>query len=97
MFEWDENKNKANLKKHGISFDEAKEIFNDINAIEFYDGKHSDNEDRYICLGDIGGLIILYVVYTDRNGKSRIISARKAEPREEAIYYEHIKRTLGRN
>lgn len=92
-----EKKNAINIKKHGISFEEAEEVFNDPNSIEFYDGKHSDDEERYICLGDIGGLIILYVVYTDRNGLARIISARKAEPKEEAVYYEHLKKTLGRN
>ena len=53
-FIWDSEKNQANIKKHRISFEEAVEVFNDINALEFYDSVHStENEDRYIILGDI--------------------------------------------
>ena len=96
--EWDEAKNEINIKKHGISFDEAKEVFNDPNALELYDKEHSTSEeDRYICLGSIGECLIIVVVFTDRNGNIRLISARKAEPQEEAVYYEYIKRTIGRN
>jgi uncharacterized DUF497 family protein len=91
--EWDEKKNKLNQKKHGISFEEAKEVFQDPNAIEFFDEEHSENEDRYICLGDIGELVIVVVIFTDRNGIARLISARSAEPIEEETYYEHLKKT----
>ncbi len=96
--EWDKNKNKENIRKHGIAFEEAKEVFNDPNAIEFYDKLHStENEDRYICIGDIGNYLLIVVIFTDRNGVTRIISARKAEPEEEAVYYEYLKRSFGRN
>ncbi len=96
--EWDEEKNKSNIKKHGISFEEAQEVFNDPNLIEYYDKANSSlDEDRYVCFGDIGNCLVIVVVYTDRQGKIRIISARKAEPIEEAKYYEHIKQTIGRN
>ncbi len=98
VIEWDEEKNKINLQKHGISFEEVKEAFNDPFLIELYDKEHSTlKEDRYICLGSIGNFVIVYVVFTDRKGKIRIISARKAEPLEEKAYYENVKRTLGRN
>ncbi len=96
--EWDEEKNNANRIKHGISFEEAQEVFNDPNAIEFYDKLHStEEEDRYVCIGDIGNYLLIVVIFTDRNGTTRINSARKAEPEEEVIYYEYLKKTLGRN
>lgn len=91
--EWDKKKNNLNQKKHGISLEEAQEVFQDPNAIEFFDEKHSEKEDRYICIGDIGYLVIVVVIFTDRNGITRLISARPAEPCEEEIYYEHIKKT----
>ena len=50
-FEWDKRKEKANVKKHGISFDEARTVFYDENAIQFFDPDHSDDEDRFILLG----------------------------------------------
>lgn len=50
-FEWDEDKNKKNRKKHGIWFEEAQQIFDDSNAIEFFDSNHSSEEDRFIMLG----------------------------------------------
>ncbi len=96
--EWDKKKNEKNLKIHGITFEEAEEVFNDPNSIEFYDKDHStENEDRYICIGNIGDCVIITVIFTDRSGKTRIISARKATPKEEKIYYEHFKKSFGRN
>lgn len=75
--EWSERKNKVNIKKHGISFQEAAEVFNDPNAIEFYDEAHSKSgEDRYVVIGDIGNFVIVVVVYTDKNGIERMITAR---------------------
>ena len=52
-FDWDENKNKANIKKHKISFEEAKEVFYDDNAILFDDPDHSDYEERFLIIGRI--------------------------------------------
>jgi len=94
QFEWDSVKDSKNLKKHGISFEEAITVFDDPNAIEFYDEEHStDEEDRYICLGDVGNCLIVFVIYTDKLGKVRIVSARAAERPEKEVYYEYLKRT----
>jgi hypothetical protein len=91
-FVWDENKAKINLKRHNINFEEAKEVFDDSNAIEFFDDFHSDEEKRFRRIGLSTGRLI-FVVYTiqkERGGQEiiRLISARKAEPREERIYDE---------
>lgn len=85
-FEWDEIKNEKNKRNHGISFETAAFVFNDVNRIEIYDALHSKiNEDRYITIGKVRKII--YVVYTEREDKIRIISARLAEKREKEIYY----------
>lgn len=97
-YEWDDKKNKINIHKHGISFDEAKLALEDPFAIEFYDEANSTlEEDRYICFGNIGDFIIVVVVYTDRKRKIRLVTARLAEPIEKAVYYENFKRATGRN
>ena len=83
--EWDDNKNVANIKKHGISFETAALVFADDNRIEYYDKLHSIDEDRYVVLGCVHG--ILYVVYTMRGEAARIISARMATKLERSIYY----------
>ena len=83
--EWDDNKNVANIKKHGISFETAALVFADDNRIEYYDKLHSIDEDRYVVLGCVHG--ILYVVYTMRGESARIISARMATKLERSIYY----------
>ena len=86
VFAWDEEKNKANRKKHGISFEEAVCVFNDEKLLEIYDSEHSDSEeDRWYAVGTIGILIV--VVFTIRNDSVRIISARKATNGEKNEYY----------
>ena len=85
-FEWDEKKNIINQKKHGISFDAAKIVFFDPERYEMYDEIHSLFEKRWIILG-LAGLKILKVVFTERNGIIRIISARKADKHEEEAYF----------
>ena len=85
LVEWDENKNKINIQKHGISFETAALVFADEERIEYYDEIHSVNEDRYIVLGCVQG--ILYVVYTMRGEAVRLISARLANAIERRIYY----------
>ena len=78
IFEWDEEKAKANLKKHGVSFGEATEVFYDPNALEDYDSEHSNEEERFFIIG-MSSRRLLYVVYAERAGDVvRIISARKA-------------------
>jgi len=87
-FEWDESKAKANAKKHGIHFDEAKTVFYDERARLIADPDHSDDEDRFILLGYSSGLKLLVVCHCYRasDGVIRIISARKATRREAASY-----------
>jgi uncharacterized protein len=87
-FEWDQDKAEANLKKHGISFEEASGVFNDPLAASISDTTHSINESRFIIIGrSIKGRILL-VVYNERGEKLRIISARLATRREIRIYEE---------
>lgn len=87
-FEWDEEKERRNIKKHGIDFDTAALVFGDSNRIEKFDQLHSDEEDRYITIGSIGGMaIVVMVVYTERGAAIRIISARAATKREKEAYY----------
>ena len=87
-FIWDEDKNKTNQKKHRISFDEAKTVFFDENAIEFLDPDHSEEEDRFILLGFSFKLQMLVVCYCYRENDTviRIISARKATNKERLNY-----------
>lgn len=88
VFEWDEEKNKTNLKKHGIDFETAAFVFCDNDRLEYYDEEHSTLEDRFITIGEIKEvLIVLVVVYTERKEAIRIISARKANNRERREYY----------
>jgi uncharacterized DUF497 family protein len=90
IFEWDEEKNKANVKKHGIDFETAAHVFKDNNRIEYYDIAHSVFEDRYITIGEIDEvLIVILVVYTERSDAIRIISARKATKQERRAYYDY--------
>ena len=84
-FEWDEEKNRSNKRKHGISFETASRIFYDVNRIELPDERHSLEEDRYISIGMVDDILI--VIHTDRNEKIRIISARFARKKERSIYY----------
>lgn len=85
-FEWDEDKNVLNKKKHKISFDTAAHVFNDPACIELYDFEHSVDEDRYIAIGMVGE--ILFVVFTERKANIRLISARLATEAERRIYYD---------
>ena len=85
VFEWDDEKNQINLRKHGLDFIDAAQVFFDENRIERRDEFHSDGEDRWQVIGMVNE--ILFVVYTDREDKTRIISARKANKRERRIYY----------
>ena len=85
LVEWDDNKNQINIKKHGISFETAALVFADEERIEYYDKLHSQDEDRYVVLGCVQG--VLYVVYTMRDDAARIISARIATTYERRLYY----------
>ena len=87
-FEWDEAKGRANLKKHGVSFVEARSVFFDEYAVQFYDDEHSSAEDRFIMLGMSNLSRVLVVCHCERSGGEviRIISARKATKRERGFY-----------
>ncbi len=87
-FEWDPDKSKANLKKHRISFHEASTVFGDPLAITFNDPDHSIREHRFLTFGYSRMNQLLVVVHTQRRGKTRIISARRATKRERKIYEE---------
>jgi len=76
-FEWDENKNKSNIEKHGIDFNQAKEVFNDDNKVEVPDDRQDYGEKRTKIIGKAVDLI-LSVIYTLRGAATRIISARAA-------------------
>ncbi len=85
-FEWDQNKAEANEEKHGITFEEAKTVFNDPFAITIDDPDHSDNEYRYIDIGISSKSSVLVLWYTERNENIRIIGCRKATKFERKTY-----------
>jgi uncharacterized protein len=89
-FDWDKEKNKSNLKKHGISFEEAQTVFVDENALLIHDPDHSGEEDRFILLGLSAKprLLVVCHCYREIEEVIRIISARKATRVEQKIYEE---------
>ena len=88
MFEWDLPKASANLKKHQISFEEAKSVFYDEFAVQFFDEEHSSEDERFLMLGMSSGAKLLIICHCEREHGAviRIISARKATKRESAFY-----------
>jgi uncharacterized DUF497 family protein len=91
-FEWDKNKAKKNLTLHEVSFDEASTAFEDILSLTIYDPLHSEDEDRFILIGNSHTNRLLVVVHTERGDKIRIISAREAIKHERKHYEENAKR-----
>ena len=87
-FEWDQAKASANLKKHGVSFEEAQTVFYDEFAVQFFDDEHSGDEERFLMLGMSTGAQLLLVCHCERDSGHviRIISARKATKRESTFY-----------
>lgn len=92
FFDWDENKNRINLKKHGITFEEASSVFFDDRAILFDDPEHSINEDRFLLLGisETSKVCIVCHCYRESDTVIRIISARQATRKEEERYVRGI-------
>lgn len=86
-FEWDDEKAVANLAKHKVGFEQAKDVFRDPFALEFLDDREDYGEDRYILIGMTEGRLLI-VVYAMTEDRVRIISARKAEPHEHRRYHE---------
>jgi hypothetical protein len=87
-FEWDEEKAAANLAKHGVSFEEARTIFDDPLYVDFYDPDHSSEEHRYIIIGESRQGRLLVASYTERGGVTRLISAREVTRSEREAYEE---------
>jgi len=92
-FEWDNRKASANIKKHGISFEQARTVFFDEFATVFHDPDKSDEEDRFLLLGNCYKLNTLVVCHCFRESESkiRIISARKADQLERTEYWSNRK------
>ena len=86
IFEWDANKAATNLVKHGVSFEEAKTVFDDPLYIDFYDPDHSDEEHRYIMIGMSLQSRLLLVAYMERSDVIRLISTREATRAERKSY-----------
>ena len=85
-FEWDENKARVNLRKHGVSFDRAKLVFEDEQRVEEIDDSIFYGEERWRTIGMVWSELVV-VIYTERQGKIRIISARRALKHEQQDYY----------
>lgn len=92
LFEWDQAKARKNIKNHGVSFDEASSVFSDVLSLTIYDPLHSEEEDRFILVGNSFRNRIIVVVHTERGDKIRIISARKATKNERMQYEKNTKR-----
>ena len=88
IFEWDENKNISNIKKHGIDFNDSAKIFSNP-MVTKVDDRKDYNKKRWIGLGRLGNTIVI-LAYTKRGKNIRIISIRKANKSERKIYYERI-------
>lgn len=94
-FEWDEEKNRLNVEKHGISFEEAVLVFDDVH-LSRPDTREDYGEVREITIGMIAGTVVAVVVHTDRDDAIRIISARKANKRERSDYHGYCTQKSGR-
>ena len=87
-FEWDEKKNLANQKKHGVSFDDAIRAWYDPDRLDLFDEEHStDTEIRWMFLGAVAGTVLFVVETEPSEDTVRIISARRALKHEQEVYY----------
>lgn len=91
-FEWDENKNTINKAKHKVSFEEARSVFYDADALVIDDPDHSEQEERFIILGasEKSNLLVVCHCYRQSETVIRIISARLATKRESEQYHEYL-------
>jgi uncharacterized protein len=85
-FDWDEQKARSNLAKHGVSFDEATSVFDDPLFVTFADPEHSIQEQRFIIMGESAKGRLLVVGYTDREATTRLITARSVTRKERRAY-----------
>ena len=86
-FEWNEAKNQANIRKHGVDFRDAVRVF-DNPTLDRVDGRQDYGEVRVNSIGKLGGLFVANVTHTDRSGRTRLISARSATTVERNAYKE---------
>ncbi|MDY7047961.1 MAG: BrnT family toxin [Microcystis panniformis WG22] len=86
QFDWDKNKAERNLSKQSVSFEEAKTVFDDPLYVDFYDLDHSEDEDRYLLVGQSNRGRLLIVSYTERGNLIRLISAREVTKTERETY-----------
>ncbi len=86
-FEWDNAKAEANRRAHGVSFELAKTVFKDPFAIERLDDREDYGEERFIMIGMAEGGVVLFVAFSEREGRMRIISARRATQDEQDDYF----------
>ena len=86
LFDWDEEKAKSNLAKHGISFDEATSVFDDPLFLTFADPEHSLQEQRFLIMGESARGRLLVISYTDRKDITRLVSVRPATRKERKAY-----------
>ena len=89
MYEWNETKNQENLSKHGLSFEDANIVFSGP-CVTFEDTRYDYGEERFITLGLLAGRVVV-IAHTPRDEKTRVISMRKANSREQEIYQERLK------
>lgn len=91
-FEWDPSKNAANVRRHGLGFDEACRLFESgVDYLEIFDDAHSSEEDRFLAIGPVARGVVV-VVYTEvHDDVLRIISARRATRRERELYRQHLR------
>jgi uncharacterized DUF497 family protein len=87
-FEWDEAKADANYRRHGVSFDLAKTVSKTRSPIERVDEREEHDEQRFVIIGAAEGRILLFVAYTEREDRIRIISSRRATQYEQDDYFE---------
>lgn len=87
-FEWNDAKAQANLGAHGVSFDLAKTVFKDPFAIERLDDREDYSEERFVLIGRAEENVLLFVAYTEREERIRIISARRATQYEQDDYFQ---------
>ena len=92
-FDWNERKNRVNIRDHGIRFEDAQRIF-DGPVLTEIDERYDYDEMREISLGLLDGVVVLMVVHTDRNDVTRLISARKATPQERRRYEKAIRESF---
>ena len=91
IFEWDENKNQTNIAQHGFSFDRAKTIFDNI-TYDYEDTRKEYGEKRIVSIGLMEDVVVIVATHTNRNGVTRLISARSANKKERNTYEAHTRK-----